>query len=571
MQPTETARRPPEDRFVDLFTPKLVTALREGYDLKRFAADVIAGLTVAIVALPLAMGIAIASGTTPDRGLFTAVVAGFIISALGGSRFQIGGPTAAFIVVVYRTIEQHGYDGLVLATLIAGLMLLVIGYLRLGTYIKYIPYPVTIGFTAGIGITIFVSQVADLLGLQTGKLPGDFIPKIEALAAALPTLNPTAVALSALSIFTILYLRRTRPKWPGFLIAVVGAAVLTTVLSLDVVTIGSKFGAIPRVPPYPELPAMSLAKIQAVLPDAITIAILSGIESLLSAVVADGMTGRKHRSNCELVAQGYANVASALFGGLPATGAIARTATNIRAGSTGPVSGVLHAVFLLVFMLVAAPLTAYVPLAVLAGILAIVAWNMSEAHVVLRLIRNSGWGDRAVVLSTMLLTVFYDLTVGIEVGVVLAAILFMHHMAEAVEIESHTPLIDRDHADDRDAPAYDPLATDKDVVVYRINGPFFFGAASQLGTVLGRIGERPRLLVLDFEAVPLVDSTGAAALKGVIADFHKRGAEVVLTAMARPVRRSLIRFGIRKPDVHVFTAPSIAAALARDHAEGIAE
>lgn len=558
---------PEADRSVDLFTPKLVTSLREGYSAQKFVADAIAGLTVAIVALPLAMGIAIASGTTPDRGLFTAIVAGFLISALGGSRFQIGGPTAAFIVVVFATIERHGYDGLALATLIAGVMLVVIGALRLGTYIKYIPYPVTIGFTAGIGVTIFVSQVSELLGLTTGKLPGEFLAKVEALAAALPTVNPQAVLLSLAAIGLILYLRRTRPRWPGFLIAVVLASVGTLVFSLDVVTIGSRFGEIPRVPAPPALPPISWEKIVAVFPDAITIALLAGIESLLSAVVADGMTGRRHRSNMELIAQGIANIASPIFGGLPATGAIARTATNIRSGSTGPISGILHAVFLLVFMLVAAPLASYVPLAVLASILVIVAWNMSEVHVMARLIANSGWGDRVVLLSTFLLTVFFDLTVGIQVGVVIAAFLFMHNMAEAVEVRAHghgeAGLVD--HRDDVETP-YDPtLAKARDAIIYRINGPFFFGAANRLAGTLGRIGERPKLVVLDFSGVPLVDTTGAAALKGVIATAHARGAEVVLTGMSRGVRRGLVTAGVRRPEVHIFTAPTIDAALARKH------
>lgn len=571
MSRTHDPHTDPPDRFVDLFTPKLITTLREGYDLKRFSADVVAGLTVAIVALPLAMGIAIASGTTPDRGLFTAVIAGFIISALGGSRFQIGGPTAAFIVVVYRSIESHGYDGLLLATLLAGIILVVIGYMRLGTYIKYIPYPVTIGFTAGIGVTIFFSQLADLLGLTTDKLPGDFIPKLEALFAALPTLQPTALALSAISIFVILVLRRYRPKWPGFLIAVMIVSFLTILLSLDVMTVGSKFGEIPRIPPAPHIPVFSLAKIQAVFSDAVTIAILACIESLLSAVVADGMTGRRHRSNCELVAQGFANIASAFFGGLPATGAIARTATNIRSGATSPVSGIVHAAFLLIFMLIAAPLASYVPLSVLAAILTVVAWNMSEVDVVARLIRDSGWGDRAVLLSTLSLTVFQDLTVGIEVGVVLAAVLFMHHMAEAVEVERHggTRLIDRDEAD---PPAgsqepYHPEFSDN-VIVYRINGPFFFGAANRLSATLTRIGSRPKRIVLDFCSVPLIDTTGAAALKGVIATASDRGADVVLVGVTRPVARALIRFGIRQPDVHVMTAPTLEAAVnSRDHPE----
>jgi len=553
------------ERFSDLFMPKLVTALREGYGGKRFSADLVAGLTVAIVALPLAMGIAIASGVTPDRGLTTAIVAGFLISALGGSRFQIGGPTAAFIVVVYRVIETHGYDGLALASFIAGVILVAVGLLRLGTYIKYIPYPVTIGFTAGIGITIFVSQLADLLGLRVDHLPGDFVPKVEALAAALPTWNPATVAVSVISLGLILTLRAYRPKWPGLLFAVVLSAVLVAAFHLDVATIGSKFGGIPRTPPAPALAIPTWAKFVAVLPDAVTIALLAGIESLLSAVIADGMTGRRHRSNCELVAQGVANIVSPIFGGLPATGAIARTATNIRSGSTGPVSGILHAVFLAAFVIVAAPLAAWIPLAVLAAILAIVAWNMSEVHAVSHLLSNAGWGDRLVVVATLVLTVFFDLTLAIQVGVVLSAILFMHNMAEAVEVEAHgdLDLIERDRADDEGPhPAYDS-AVDDDIVVYRIHGPFFFGAANRLATTLSRIGRRPKFLVLDFDQVPLVDTTGATALKSVIEEAEDQGTAIILSGMARPVRRSLVRFGIKRPEVRVATSPTIEAALDR--------
>ncbi len=553
------------ERFSDLFTPKLVTVLREGYDRRRFVADVVAGLTVAIVALPLAMGIAIASGVTPDRGLTTAIVAGFLISALGGSRFQIGGPTAAFIVVVYRTLEHHGYDGLALATFLAGLILVAIGFLRLGTYIKYIPYPVTIGFTTGIGVTIFVSQLADLLGLTTDHLPGDFIPKIEALWHALPTWNPAAVGLSLLSIAVVLGMVHWRPKWPSLLVAVVLASALVALFHLDVATIGSKFGGIPRTPPSPALAIPTWSKFIAVLPDAITIALLAGIESLLSAVIADGMTGRRHRSNCELVAQGVANIASPLFGGLPATGAIARTATNIRSGSAGPMSGILHAAFLAAFVVIAAPLASWVPLAVLAAILAIVAWNMSEVHVLTRLFANSGWGDRVVLVATLLLTVFYDLTLAIQVGVVLSAIQFMHNMAEAVEVEArgNLDLIERDRADAPGIrPGYDPTIDD-DILIYRIHGPFFFGAANRLSATLGRIGRRPKFLILDFDQVPLIDTTGVTALRGVIEEAEKRGTAIILAATTRPVRRSLVRFGIKRPDMRIATSPTTDAALDR--------
>ncbi len=570
---------PANESYTDLFTPKLVTVLREGYDRKRFMADIVAGLTVAIVALPLAMGIAIASGVSPERGLTTAIIAGFLISALGGSRFQIGGPTAAFIVVVYRVVETQGYDGLALATFIAGLILIAIGLLKLGTYIKYIPHPVTIGFTAGIGVTIFVSQVADLLGLKTGKLPGEFLDKIEVLWHALPTWNVATVAVSVLSFGVIVGLKRWKPKLPGLLFAVVAAALAVAIFQLDVATIGSKFGGIPRTPPAPALSIPTWEKLIAILPDAVTIALLAGIESLLSAVIADGMTGRRHRSNCELVAQGIANVFSPIFGGIPATGAIARTATNIRSGSAGPISGILHAVFLGVFVIVAAPLAWWVPLASLAVILAIVAWNMSEVHAISHLLRNADWGERLVLVATLLLTVFVDLTVAIEVGVVLSAIQFMHNMAEAVEVEARTgarlltggKLLERDVADEPGVrPGYTSDIHD-DVVVYRIHGPFFFGAANQLAQTLSRIGDRPRFLVLDFDGVPLVDTTGATALRSVIEQMTKRNTVVILAAMNRPVRRILVRYGIKRPDVQVATAPSVAIALDRARRGGLLE
>jgi SulP family sulfate permease len=364
--------------FAELFTPKLVTILREGYGWGPFRADAIAGLTVAIVALPLSMAIAIGSGLSPDRGLNTAIVGGFLISALGGSRFQIGGPAGAFIVLIANIVERHGYDGLVLATLMAGAMMISVGFLRLGTYIKYISLPVIVGFTAGIAIIILASQLKELLGLDIAHEPAALLPKIAVIADRIHTIRPATVALSLLAFAIILGLRRVRPKWPGLLIAVAVTAALTFLLHLDVATVGSRFGELPRTLPSPTLPAFDLAKIRAVFPDAIAIAILGAIESLLSAVVADGMTGRRHRSNCELVAQGVANMAAVTFGGICVTGTVARTATNVRAGARGPVSGMLHALYLLLFMLVAAPLAAYIPLASLGAVLAIVAWNMVE-------------------------------------------------------------------------------------------------------------------------------------------------------------------------------------------------
>ena len=406
-----------------ILTPKLVTMLREGYGLDSLRADAMAGLTVAIVALPLSMAIAIASGVPPERGLFTAIVGGFLISALGGSRFQIGGPAGAFIVLVAAAVERHGIDGVLLATLMAGAFLTVAGVLRLGSYIRFIPFPVTVGFTAGIATIIFASQLKDLLGLTlAAKEPGEFLAKLETLARAYPTINPAAVGLALVSIALIVGVRAWRPLWPNMLIAVVATALATWAFGLPVETIGSRFGGIPSTLPMPHLPEISLARMQAVLPDAIAFAFLGAIESLLSAVVADGMTGRRHRSNIELVGQGIANCASALFGGICATGTIARTATNVRAGARSPVAGMLHSIFLLLFMLLAAPLATFIPLAALGGVLAVVAWNMVEKHAVAALLRYSP-GGAAILLATFGLTIFRDLIEGIAAGCLIAAVL----------------------------------------------------------------------------------------------------------------------------------------------------
>ncbi|HUU65861.1 MAG TPA: SulP family inorganic anion transporter [Methyloceanibacter sp.] len=547
--------------FAELYTPKLVTVLREGYGLKDFRADAVAGLTVAIVALPLSMAIAIASGVGPERGLFTAIIGGFLVSALGGSRFQIGGPAGAFIVIIAAIVERHGYDGLVLATLVAGLILIAAGFLQLGTYIKYIPFPVTVGFTAGIAVIIFASQLKELLGLDLASEPAAFLPKLNAMWEARATVNGQALAIGAVALGIIVGLRRWRPTWPGFLIAVIAAAGIAWALNLDVATISSRFGALPRSLPDPSLPSFSLAKLQAVLPDAVTIALLGAIESLLSAVVADGMSGRRHRSNCELVAQGVANVGSTVFGGIPVTGAIARTATNIRAGAKGPVSGILHAGYLLVFMLVAAPLAGYIPLAALGAVLAVVAWNMSERHDFIALLRASG-GDRLILLATFLLTVFVDLTTGIGVGVVLGAFIFLHRMAESVEVAGEAPLIAEDRADDyAGRTSYDPAElADRDVVVYRISGAFFFGAVAAVSGVLERIGSRPRVLVLDFSEVPMVDSTAAKSLLRFAEKLTKAGALVFLAGAAPGVRRELLQVGLKKPLVRY--AKSVEQAIA---------
>jgi SulP family sulfate permease len=560
-----------EPTFTELFTPKLVTILRERYGLGDLKADAVAGLTVAIVALPLSMAIAIASGVTPDRGLYAAIFGGFVVSALGGSRFQIGGPAGAFIVLVAATVEQHGVDGLILATMLSGLILLALGLLRLGTFIKYIPYPVTVGFTAGIAVVIFASQLKELLGLTlTGKEPGAFIPKLEALGAALPSVNLAAIAVTVLTIAAIIAVRRFRPHWPAFVIGVGLATVLASLFGLPVETIGTRFGGIPQSLPAPHLPTLSFDKINAVLPAALSFALLGSIESLLSAVVADSMTGRRHRSNAELVAQGAANVASSLFGGICVTGTIARTATNVRAGARGPVAGMLHSVFLLLFMLLAAPLASYIPLAALAAVLAVVCWNMAEKHEFATLVRASR-GDALVLLVTFLLVVFRDLTEGILVGFGLGALLFLHRMAQAVEVDRPGPMVEEDTADSVNGRTlYDSvLATDPEIVVYRISGAFFFGAAAAVGAALDRIGEHPKAYVIDFSSVPVLDSTAAATINGFARKARRQGAALYVAGARPQIRRVLLTHGVRPPHVRFKTKLADAVAAARKEAAGL--
>lgn len=536
--------------FIDLYTPKLVTILREHYRLPDLQADIVAGLTVAIVALPLSMAIAIASGVTPDRGLYTAIVGGFLVSALGGSRFQIGGPAGAFIVLVAATVQQHGLDGLLLATFMSGLILLAVGFLRLGTFIKFIPFPVTVGFTAGIAAIISVSQLKELFGLRlAGAEPGPIIPKIHSLVAAWPTFNWGAAGIAVLTIGIILGVRQFRPHWPAFLIAVAAASVVAFLFHLPIETIGTRFGAMPRSLPAPHLPTLSIDRIQELLPAALSFALLGGIESLLSAVVADSMTGRRHRSNAELVAQGVANMASACFGGICVTGTIARTATNVRAGARGPVAGMLHSVFLLLFMLVAAPLASYIPLSALAGVLVVVAWNMIEKQAFVTLIRASR-GDALVLIVTFLLVTFRDLTEGILVGFGLGVLLFLHRIAQSVQIEAGRPVVEEDEADRAQGgrEAYDvALATDPDLIVYRISGAFFFGSAAAVAAAIERIGEHPKAYVIDFSAVPVIDSTAAAAIEGFVRKIKRHRAALYITGALPSIRRELMTHGVRPP------------------------
>lgn len=524
--------------MTDALLPKFVTILREGYNGTRLKADAIAGLTVAIVALPLSMAIAIASGVGPDRGLYTAIIGGFLVSLFSGSRHQIGGPAGAFIILVAASVERHGIDGLLLAVLISGLLLILTGYLRLGKYIKFIPYPVTVGFTAGIAVIIFASQLSELLGLTLpGKEPGPLVAKLEALWSAHDTFNVSAFGVALMTVLIIALVKQYRPNWPSLLIAVIAASLFAAALSLPVATIGSRFGGIPSSLPTPALPTFSIEKLIAVLPDAVSFTLLGAIESLLSAVVADGMTGRRHRSSMELIAQGIANIGSAIFGGICVTGTIARTATNVRSGGTGPVAGMLHAVFLLLFILVAAPLASYIPLAALAGVLAVVSWNMIERPAIAALLRGNR-GEAVVLVVTFLFVIFRDLTEGIIVGFALGAVLFIDRMGKSlkVDVESadeESPVDNRDH----------------ETVVYRINGAFFFGAAASVGSVLDRIAARYRNLILDCSGISLMDSTGANIIEGVVKKAEKSGITVYVVGLQSDLRGMLETHEIHEPRV----------------------
>ncbi|MBD1202988.1 MAG: SulP family inorganic anion transporter [Rhodobacteraceae bacterium] len=530
---TDASRAAPTPPPDPEFLPKIVTVLREGYGLRALRADALAGLTVAIVALPLSMAIAIASGVGPERGLYTTIVGGFLVSLLGGSRYQIGGPAGAFIVLVSACVMAIGVEGLILATFLSGFLLLAAGALRLGTYIRFIPYPVTVGFTAGIAVIIFASQLRDLFGLTlAAPEPAEIVEKVDALWAARGTVAGAAVAVALGVIAVIQGMKRWRPGAPGMLIAVALASAVVAGLGLEVETIGSKFGELPRLPPVPGLPVMTAEAVVAALPWAVSFALLGAIESLLSAVVADGMSGARHRSNAELVAQGAANVGSALFGGFCVTGTIARTATNVRAGSRGPVSGMLHALFVLAFMLVAAPLAGFIPLAALAGVLAVVAWNMAEKEEFWHLLRGSR-ADAAVLVVTFLLVVFRDLTEGIVVGFALGGLVFIARMSEAAEMSGAG-----------DAPVAEQ---DGDRVVIRLRGPWFFGAAARLGSVLERIADRPREFVVDVTDVPMIDSSGARAFLLLARRMARRGGVLVVVGARPGVRKVLDHQGLAAP------------------------
>lgn len=542
----------------DVLLPRTLTMFGQGYGSGLFIKDFIAGLTVGIVALPLAMAFGIASGVTPDRGLFTAIVAGFLISLLGGSRYQIGGPTGAFVVIIFNVIFKHGYDGLVITTLMAGVMLLIFGIFRLGSLIKYIPHPVTTGFTTGIGVLIFSSQMKDFFGLAMKDVPPEFFDKWEAYFHHLNTINPITVGIGVMALVAILSTRRFIPRIPGPVVGVVLASVAVWMFGLNVETIGSKFGGIPSTLPHLVIPTVTLAQIKLLLPDAMTIALLAGIESLLSCVVADGMTGDKHNSNVELAAQGAANIASVMFGGIPATGAIARTVTNIRSGGRTPVAGMIHAAVLVGFILYLAPLASFIPLASLAAVLMVVAWDMSEMHKFLRLL-HAPKSDVLVMCLTFALTVVIDLTVAVYVGVMLASLLFMRRMSEVTQIctcldGEATKVQGRETAE---------LDVPEGVKVYEIDGPFFFGVADRFQNVLAALDRQPEVFILRMRKVSTLDSTAVNALEVFWRKCHSDGTQLLLSGVRETMRTTLRRMGTLSLIGEGNICENIDAALAR--------
>jgi sulfate permease, SulP family len=512
-----------------VFVPKLFTTLKD-YDRQKFTSDLTAGVIVGIVALPLAIAFGIASGVTPAQGLYTAIVAGFLISALGGSRVQIGGPTGAFVVVVYSIVQRYGVSGLAAATLMAGVILVLLGVFKLGTLIKFIPHPLITGFTSGIAVIIASNELRDFFGLQVAKMPADFVEKLEVLWRAASSTSPWAVAIAAFTLGLLIAWRYLNWRLPGPFVALVVTTAIAKLFELPVETIGSRFGTLDLAFPVPSIPSISFSDVRSLVGPAFTIAALGAIESLLSAMVADGMIGGRHRSNMELVAQGIANIASPIFGGIPATGAIARTATNVKNGGRTPVAGMIHALTLLVIVVAFGKWAALIPMATLAGILMLVAYQMSEWRVFRAELRGPR-EDAAVLVTTFLLTVIVDLTVAIGVGMVLASFLFMKRMAEATNVAAVTRELRKDGDDTTySAPgAISQRTVPPRVEVFEISGAFFFGAAEAFKEALGQIAGRPWVIIIRMRDVNLLDSSGLHALQEVVRRF-RRDRTVVLLA-----------------------------------------
>ena len=548
------------------FAPRLLKDLRR-YSKEKFMADLMAGLIVGIVALPLAIAFGIASGVSPEKGIITAIVAGFIISALGGSRVQIGGPTGAFIVIIYGIIQQFGLSGLMVATMLAGVFLILLGVFRLGTIIKFIPYPIVVGFTSGIAVTIFTTQIKDLFGLEISSMPADFISKWGVYFSHFHTVNWPSMLVGLLSIAIIALTPKVSKKIPGSLIAIVVMTLAVYLLKefagiSSIKTIGDFYPNIKAQIPALTMPDITWEQVKLLFPTAMTIAVLGAIESLLSATVADGVTGDRHDSNQELIGQGIANVCTPLFGGIPATGAIARTMTNINNGGRTPVSGIIHAIVLLLIFLVLMPLAAYIPMACLAGVLIIVSYNMSGWRTFRALMKNPK-SDITVLLITFLLTVIFDLTIAIEVGLVIACLLFMRRMAETTQVKLIADEIDPAEEIDVQLHEEEHLIIPQGVEVYEINGPYFFGIANKFEDLMAGMANHPKVRIIRMRRVPFIDSTGIHNLQTLCAMSRREGTEIVLSGVQEKVYEVLDHAGLCDELGKENICPNINAALER--------
>ena len=520
--------------YVANFTPKLAERLRKGYDLSKFKRDCVAGLTVAVISIPLAMALAIASGVTPAQGLYTAIVAGFFIALLGGSRYQIGGPTGAFVIVIFNVMQQYGYQGLAMTMVIAGVTLIIAGYLKFGTYIKYIPYPVVTGFTAGIGLLLISTQIKDLFGLKIDHVPADFLPKWSAYLHNLDTFTTGSVLIALFSLAVILFVQWRSPKLPAYLLSVVGATLIVVVFHPTVDTIGNKFGGLPHFLPMPEFPTFDIHLMLKVIPSGFTIAFLAGVESLLSATVVDGMSGDNHNPNAELVGEGVANLMSVLFMGVPATGAIARTATNFKAHASSPIAGIMQSVFLLLFMLLLAPAAAYIPLACLSVVLVIIGYNMLNLDKMYKLVRGPR-GDRYTLLATLLLTILVDLNTAISVGFIMSSVIFMHRMSREMEIETDDAAL-AEKSGGRDL---SEVLNNRGVMSLRISGPLFFGGVSNISRFFKNMKTAPKVLILRLGYVPVVDASGANIIVEFVKKQRANGIKIILSNVKKQPRRVL--------------------------------
>lgn len=523
------------------FEPQFITTLREGYTVKKFISDLSAGLVVGIVAIPLAIAFAIASGVKPEQGLVTAIIAGLSISILSGSRVQIGGPTGAFIVIIFNIVQMHGYQGLAVATVLAGILLIIMGVLKLGIIIQYIPYPVTVGFTSGIAVIIAAGQVREALGLTMKTVPSPFVEKILAYGAHIGTINPWATGMFILSVLIIILWPKLNQKIPASIIAIVFTTLLVKFFNLPVETIYDRFGTLSGTIKFSPLPPLTVELVSSLFFPALTIAFLAGIESLLSAVVADGMMGTKHRSNMELIAQGVANCITPFFGGIPATGAIARTATNIKNGGRTPVAGIVHALTIFLIMIFFGKWASLIPLSCIAAVLMVVAYNMSESRLFIRMFKNPK-SDVVVMLATFLLTVFIDLTVAIGVGVMLAVFLFMRRMSEVTTMNHITRLSSADETEEETI-SDTSIAIPKDIQVFEVNGPFFFGAADRFKDTIASLDKKPRVMILRMRKVLSIDATAIKALESIYVKNKHDGTLMLLSGVHTQPLLALLKCG----------------------------